>query len=340
MLIKDVLDQVKEEDTPLEKARTLYIELAKRISFNTTIRNTTRIRYGMMYDTKINPELFDDTDVICTVWVQLYSFLLDCVGIKNRIINHVHKYIELYIDDVRWIADATKGSYTDISRIKNGDYTHYFGIAECQGEEHTNDILYDESLKILKPIDQKNISYITSIENNKKLEENIKKFKEGSLNIKQIIGNNSITPEKETLFKIEYLFSKLGRLNDGYYEAKDYVYHLETILLTDEELKRVGSVELKRTNKDLTVDLVQCIYVYHDHRFEHFLLKPNLPIKKVSDKDLIKLAVYGYGVDEKRIPGIDFPNHFYRGIKSQSNFFKMFLYKKASIYQYSLSQKR
>ena len=167
-----------------------------------------------------------------------------------------------------------------------------------------------------------------------------KKFKEGSLNIKQIIGNNSITPEKETLFKIEYLFSKLGRLNDGYYEAKDYVYHLETILLTDEELKRVGSVELKRTNKDLTVDLVQCIYVYHDHRFEHFLLKPNLPIKKVSDKDLIKLAVYGYGVDEKRIPGIDFPNHFYRGIKSQSNFFKMFLYKKAPIYQYSLSQKR
>ncbi len=80
MLIKDVLDQVKEEYAPLEKARTIYIELARRISFNTTIRNTTRMRYGSLYDTKINPELFDGDDVICTIWVQLFSFLINMLN--------------------------------------------------------------------------------------------------------------------------------------------------------------------------------------------------------------------------------------------------------------------
>lgn len=257
----------------------------------------------------------------------------------GSIVFFFNKYVEFYIDGVRWIADATQGKYTDISRIKNGDYTHYFGIAECQGEEHSNDILYDESLKILEPIDQKNISYITLIEKNKKLEENLRKIRECSLDIKQIMGINNMTPDEETLFKIEYLFSKLGRLNDGYYEVKDYVYHLEKILLTDEEFRHVGSVELKRTNRDLTVDLVQCIYVYHDHKYEYFLLKPNLPIKKVSEKDLIKLAVYGYGLDEKSIPGIYFPNQFYRGIKSSKNFLKMLLYKGDPLHQYSLPQK-
>lgn len=340
MLIEEILKLVNSDYTPLENARMMYLELAKRLCFNTTIRNTDRFHYGELYDKKINPKCYDDVEVICTIWVQLYSYLLNSIGIKNEIINQVHKYIEFYIDDIRWVADATYGNYTDLSKIKNGDYTNYFGIAECQNENHTNSIKYNESFEILKELDKKFNSYMESIEKNKKLINTLIKIKNGSIDLKKIYSNFYITKNDEIILKLEYLFKKLGRLNDGYYESKNYVYYLEKKLLTDEELNHVGSVELKRTNRDLTVDLVQCIYVYCNHNFSYYLLKPNLPIIKVNEKDLSILGFYGYGVDEKNIPGIIFNNQYLRCKKSDKNYLGMILYKNSPIYQYSLSQKK
>lgn len=339
MLIKEILDKVNSNYTPLENARMMYIELARKLNFNTTIRNTSRFCYGELYDERIDPENFDDREIICTSWVQLYSFLLNSIGIKNEIINHVHKYIEFYIDDIRWVADATVGDYTDLSKIKNGDYTDYFGIAECQKEKHTNIIRYDESIKVLEEVDKKFDSYIKLVEKNNKLIQTLKKIKNGNIDIKTIIDNYSINKDEEILLKLEYLFKKLGRLNDGYYESKSYVYQLEKQLLTDEELRHVGGVELKRTNRDLTVDLVQCIYIYCNHKFSYYLLKPNLPIIKVNEKDLDILGFYGYGIDDKNIPGIIFNNQFLCCEKSHKNYLGMILYKNSPIYQYSLSQK-
>lgn len=339
MLIEEILNKVNSNYTPLENARMMYIELGRRLSFNTTIRNTSRIRYGELYDKKINPESFDDIEIICTSWVQLYSFLLNSIGIRNEVIDQVHKYIEFYIDDIRWIADATVGDYTDLSKIKNGDYTNYFGIAECQDEVHTNVIRYDESIKILNEIDKKFEYYMQLVEKNNKLVSTLNKIKNGNLDIKKIYHNYNITKDEEILLKLEYLFNKLGRLNDGYYESKNYVYQLEKQLLTVDELKNVGAVELKRTNRDYTVDLIECIYVYHNHKFYYYLLKPNLPIIKANERDLDILGFYGYGIDDKDIPGFVFNNQFLCCERSSKNYLGMLLYKNSIVYQYSLSQK-
>lgn len=339
MLTKEILDKVNRNYTPLENARMMYIELARKLCFNTTIRNTDRFSYGELYDEKINPETFDDVEVICTSWVQLYSFLLNSIGIKNEIINQVHKYIEFYIDNIRWVADATVGHYTDLSKIKNGDYTNHFGIAESQNEVHTNVIRYDESFKILNEIDKKIDYYMQLVEKNNKLIQTLNKIKNDDLDIKKIICNYNITKDEEILLKLEYLFNKLGRLNDGYYESKNYVHYLEKQMLTDDELRHVGGVELKRTNRDLTVDLVQCIYVYHDHKFSYYLLKPNLPIIKVSERDLNILGFYGYGIDDKDIPGFVYNNQYLCCEKSDKNYLGMLLFKNSKVYQYSLSQK-
>lgn len=111
-------------------------------------------------------------------------------------------------------------------------------------------------------------------------------------------------------------------------------------MLTDEELKYVGAVELKRTNKDFTVDLVECIYVYHNHKYSYYLLKPNLPIIKASTKDLDIIGFYGYGIDDKDIPGYIFNNQFLCSQRSNKNYLGMLLYRNSKVYDYSLSQKK
>ena len=45
----------------------------------------------------------------------------------------------------------------------------------------------------------------------------------------------------------------------------------------------------------------------------YFLLAPNLPIQPVGEEEIVKLAVLGYGVDKKEIPGIIFPRNFKPG---------------------------
>jgi len=54
-------------------------------------------------------------------------------------------------------------------------------------------------------------------------------------------------------------------------------------------------------------------------------LAPNLPIKKVTEEEIIKLATLGYGIDEdKSIPGISFPKNFVPGKISTNLKYKLF----------------
>lgn len=208
MLIEEILNKVSNNYTALENARMMYLELARRLSFNTTIRNTDRYRYGQLYDKKINPKTFNDEEVICTSWAQLYSYLLNSISIKNEIINQVHKYIEFYIDDVRWVADATIGHYTDLSKVKNGDYTDHFGISEYQDDIHTNSINYEKTYLILDEIDEKFDFYIQSINKTNELIKTLNKIKNGKIDIKDLCGNYNINKDEELLLKLEYLFKK------------------------------------------------------------------------------------------------------------------------------------
>ena len=150
--------------TQLEIARIIYIELGKILSFNTDfLNNLSKSEYNDI----VKPSNFNKNQVICRIWSQLYCSLLKSYGIQAKICAFGHAFVEFYINDEAWIADATYGSYTDLSRIKHGDYTTHFGKGYLK-QNNQNPII-DESVTnpIIEKIDKK-IGYIDEIEKLKK----------------------------------------------------------------------------------------------------------------------------------------------------------------------------
>ena len=253
----------------LEIARLLYIELAKTVSFSTKFNNTGFTEMYNMMHKKVNVDKFKETEINCVMWAQLYSQLLSKFDIPSEIIDQGHKFVEFYVDGHKWVADATYGSYNDLARIHNNDDTEYFGLSRIQqnDEKHYNNPVYNsEVLDKIKEID-KLINY------------NINDYVKSS--------DNASIIEK----KLQFLFAKLGSLGFGYYESKDFVFRLERCLLNEEELSHVHGRELKKTNADGSVSIVEVISLEENGHFSYYLLAPNLPIKKVSDNDIMYLAM-------------------------------------------------
>lgn len=310
----------------LEKARYLYLELCKVVNFSTKFHNLDDDVIDSMFSRKVNINTFDENEVNCRLWSQLYSQLLDLVGIKNSIINEGHSYVEFYIDNKKWIADSTYGTYTDLSRVKNDDETIGFGLCVFQNpDNHCNVIMIDEeAIDIIDKIDQK-LGYNTDRKQNLlEFKDYLNDIRLGKVDIKSFAHADEITRDNEICFKLEHLFSKIGKLESGYYEQKDFIYHLESILLTDDEMKQIGAVELKRANTDQTVDIVQCIYTKCGNEIKYYLLSPNMMIYEYKKEQIIKLSMMGYGIDDKKIPGIIYPKRFKKGKASSNYGYKMY----------------
>ena len=80
--------------------------------------------------------------------------------------------------------------------------------------------------------------------------------------------------------------------------------------------------ELIRINKRNTVDKLQIISIKHsDEKYCYYVLSPNLRICQTLDQDIYKLAILGYGIGERNIPGITFPKKFVVSKKSKTGNF-------------------
>lgn len=151
-----------------------------------------------------------------------------------------HHFVVFDIDNIKWIADGTSGFYTDLSRVKNNDETWGFGVRRFQDDDTCNIIVNNDFnlKKTINDIDEK-LGYIT---NGKyglfELIELLSDIKSGKIDIRNFAHNNEITLENKICFKLEFLFSKLGKLKSGFYEQKDFVYELETLLLTSQEREK------------------------------------------------------------------------------------------------------
>lgn len=323
MTIKEkVINNMPANLTDLEKARYLYIELGKILSFSTKFQNTDDLNFSLMMIMEVDIDKFNKNQVNCNIWAQLYSQLLTVVGIKSEIIDEGHKYVEFYIDGERYVADATHGTYNDLARIHNDDNTCNFGLALFKNRHSNNVSCNEKDLKLLEDIDSK-LGYNTDEkENIMELKELLKTIRDGSFDIRSVSNNSEI--DDDLIFKMEYLFSKLGALKAGYYESKDYVRNMESYMLTSEEQGKVKGVELKRTNDNTEVDIVQCLYIYGEDKISYYLLTPYQPIRRVSKEELCRLAALGYGIDEKTIPGVDFPKKFERGVISNKRIYKLY----------------
>lgn len=320
-VIEQIFNKIPNDLTELEKARFLYLESCKIFTFSTKFQNTDEVSFARMYTQKVDGNKLETTEVNCRMWSQVYSQLLDKANIKNTIVDNGHQHVKIYIDNEEWIADATYGNYTDFSRVKNNDRTSGFGYNLYQGGKKSFISMDEKYINKLDDVDKK-LGY-----NNDQMEE-LMEFRNLLTNIKNglfDINELSVEPIKDKLvFKLEYLFSHLGKLNCGYYEAKDFVFDLENYLFDNNEFKRLKAVELKRTNKDKSVDILQCIYTLGDNP-NYYLLAPNLPIIKISESHLMNLAVRGYGLDEgKQINGISYPRNFKDGEISKIDKIKLY----------------
>lgn len=321
-----ILNNMPTDLNDLEKARYLYLELCKEVSFSTTFQNTDDNNFAQLYLKKVDVRNLDSTQVNCRIWSQLYSQLLNMVGIDNEIVNLGHQYVEFYCDGKKWQADATSGSYTDLSRVRNDDNTSGFGLCVFQvPDKHVPNPYVDPQIQtMLDQVDRK-LGYNTDKKQNLlEFKDSLIAIRKGEIDLETFAHAGELTEETKVCFKLEYLFSTVGKLTSGYYEQKDFIYNLESMLLTDEEKQKVGAVELKRTNPDKTVDIVQCIYAYAGDEVNYYLLVPNMEVQKCSSEQITKLATLGYGIEDKQIPGIVYPKHFQRGKVSVNTRYRLY----------------
>ncbi len=325
-LAQFILKKMPTDLSEIEKARYLYIELARRVTFSTTFQNTDAKTFFKMYKATVDVRHLENFQVNCVMWAQLYSQLLNITGIKNSIINAGHQYVEFYIDDRKMIADATEGTYTDLSRIRNYDHTKYFGPSIFQRSDSKNNAIdfTQDWMKELHGIDKKIGYHCDKGKKLKDLKTLLVQIRESSLDLKEIFPYGKITKEEELCFKLEFLYETIGIMSDGYYESKDFVKYLQDMLLNEEEKKQIGSVELKRTNGDGKVDIIQCIYVQFLDDFKYYLLTPNLPIQQFNKSQIQSLAVKGYGIDKKKLPGVSFPRKFIAGKINKNLIYKLY----------------
>lgn len=294
MVYDDIKNSVPSGLSKLEIAWYLYIKCGYSFCFDTKINNTSSdVRYRLLNEI-INPKLFDEIQINCYTWAQIYSSLLNEFGIANKIIKYWHSYVNFFIDGVIWVADATYGFYSDLSRIQYGDKTKSFG--PCIYSDTNSNIVTNDTDFILEDI-------------NKKLGYSKKNF---ALNLKEFlysIKNDDIhkfilCDDDVTVSKLKFIFSKVGSLSFGYYESKEFIFELERILLSHSDFDKITSIELVRNNSINNIDILQCICVKTCNGFIYFILCPNQPIYQIYPEDFSSLFYLGF-IPKKHIPGIN-----------------------------------
>ena len=217
MIYEEIIKNVPSGLSKLEIARYLYLTCGDLFCFSTKLNNTDSYTHSQLLNEKIDPRSFDSLQVNCYTWSQFYSSLLNEFEIKNEIVKYWHSFVNFFIDDVRWVADITYGRYSDLSRIQYGDKTNMFGPTLYDSSSNT--VTYDNSFyNILNDIDIK----LGFDEKSKLL-----KFKELLYSIKENSIHKYISYDGNIVVsKLKYIFSNIGCLSFGYYEAKEFVFEL------------------------------------------------------------------------------------------------------------------
>lgn len=286
-MIKElILKEMPDNLSKLEKARYVYLKMATCFCLDTRTYSNNEL-----FDININT--IDTYQIPCSLWSTIYSDILSSFNINNAVISQGHDYVIFEYDNEFWIADALFDGYFDISRIKYGDETKGFGIALSQNPcKPTNEITSDGNI-LLEKIDKSFNFYQERKSQLNQLVERIKKRFDETLTLND---------------KLDIIFYEVGTLKSGYYETKEFIYMIEKLFLTEEEISMIHARELKRTNDDKDVDILECIYI--DNSNIYYLLSPNQKIRRIKEDDLILLSTIGFGIGYKKIPNIDYPRNF------------------------------
>ena len=151
--LKKIIEQMPKNLSDIEKARYIYIELGKRISYNLYYSYATDYRYIMdtytdfftvyRVDNKFDNKIF----LICTQASQLLSELLNMARVKNRIVgydpdteHHVDVVIE--VDGKEYLLNLIQ----DAAYIQKGFRTRYFAAQPEEKDSPKYDTISPEEL--------------------------------------------------------------------------------------------------------------------------------------------------------------------------------------------------
>ena len=139
-LKREILNQVDSALDPITKMRQLYIELSKRVAYDSRwlVTNTIELANYNKQLTFKNLEEQDTNEVICYGWSQLYKELLIECGIDESDIfipDRLHHWVEVDLknylgENVILVADSTSNYGWDLNHCKFGEPTNGFVIIE------------------------------------------------------------------------------------------------------------------------------------------------------------------------------------------------------------------
>ena len=287
-----ILKKIPEGLSDLEKARFVYLELGKMVSFNEEYWFGNSKIKNKIYKSQTKIEDLKDiknNKIICVSLSNLYNYMMGRIGIKavqaHDVNDSRHVYSEFEIDGKRYKADLQK----DLHFIQTKRRTWEFGeidISVADSEVNTEEI--------------------------EKIDAKIGYSYQGEKNFRRLIANieNEIKKVDELDKKMNIILNKISEYEDiskmGYSEKIWYYYYIIKRMLTLQEKKRECENQLYTEDNDKR-KYTCCISVLkRDGEFYRMIYsEKNGKFIPVEDKILIELIEDGLKTcRNEKIPGL------------------------------------
>ena len=296
----DLLKDIPEGLTDLEKARWLYLKLGKTITYDMNVFYLRDEVLGDVYNQKVNINSYESTHLICKSISEIYIDLLKELSIKSKLVevsheyqfNHVGTRIELE-NDLIIFTDLT----LDLYRIQTGMRTLNFAYTS-PGDDY--DIL---SRRELREIDNKLgytfrgvylddfIDFVSGELTNK---EKVQRYLLDGKDISEFDTSEIVSR------KINFLLKHVLPSNLGYVESRNLLLDVLGRCLTNEEKNIVKQYDLLKDKKDgTTVDFANCIKIDDGKNNIFYLKLPDEVMKKTEEKEVEALFNNGWKNKQK-----------------------------------------
>lgn len=287
-----ILKKIPEGLSDLEKARFVYLELGKMVSFNEEYWFGNSKIKNKIYKSQTKIEDLKDiknNKIICVSLSNLYNYMMGRIGIKavqaHDVNDSRHVYSEFEIDGKRYKADLQK----DLHFIQTKRRTWEFGeidVSVADSEVNTEEI--------------------------EKIDAKIGYSYQGEKNFRRLIANieNEIKKVDELDKKMNIILNKISEYEDiskmGYSEKIWYYYYIIKRMLTLQEKKRECENQLYTEDNDKR-KYTCCISVLkRDGDFYRMIYsEKNGKFIPVEDEILIELIEDGLKTcRNEKIPGL------------------------------------
>ncbi len=287
-----ILKKIPEGLSDLEKARFVYLELGKMVSFNEEYWFGNSKIKNKIYKSQTKIEDLKDiknNKIICVSLSNLYNYMMGRIGIKavqaHDVNDSRHVYSEFEIDGKRYKADLQK----DLHFIQTKRRTWEFGeidVSVADSEVNTEEI--------------------------EKIDAKIGYSYQGEKNFRRLIANieNEIKKVDELDKKMNIILNKISEYEDiskmGYSEKIWYYYYIIKRMLTLQEKKRECENQLYTEDNDKR-KYTCCISVLkRDGEFYRMIYsEKNGKFIPVEDEILIELIEDGLKTcRNEKIPGL------------------------------------